>query len=80
MIGFVCLHYAQVLPRQLCNLYTKTYKFEHFATGKEGIQLMAQGGYVFEVIVNNLVSQYYVHTYVMITLSHAHAHTYAYIT
>ena len=44
-----------MLPRQLCNLYTKTYKFEHFAEGKEGIQHMAQGGYVFEVLVNNLV-------------------------
>jgi len=46
----------QVLPRQLCNLYTKTYKYEHFATGKEGIREMAEGGYVFEVLVNTPVS------------------------
>ena len=48
--------FLQVLPRQLCNLYTKTYKFEHFASGKEGIMEMAEGGYVFDVLVNNPVS------------------------
>ncbi|XP_065909201.1 bifunctional heparan sulfate N-deacetylase/N-sulfotransferase 4-like [Dysidea avara] len=52
---------VKVLPRQLCNLYTKTYKYEHFATGKEGIREMAEGGYVFEVLMNTPVSIFMTH-------------------
>ncbi len=61
--------FSQVLPRQTCRLFTHTYLFHHFvekkkedhnmmggaSSGKEGLMGVAQGGEVFNTILNNPV-------------------------
>ena len=46
----------QVLPRQVCALYTKTYKRSHFPGGVAALERNIYGGSLFETILYNYVS------------------------
>jgi len=47
---------CQVLPRQTCRLFTHNYNVSNFPGGHQRLDLLAQGGEVFNYLLNAPVS------------------------